>query len=263
MPMWLLCAQLCSRIQICKSINFIARTYTCQINDAEPVGKKDELLKSVGNSFVAASSLQKELAGPCKGHDCKVNEVCIPQSPTYACVKLLEVIVENRTREGSLVSQFKKTGQSTSFDCIYELCEAGAGVDGIKGPYTIFHTESELEPFWWVTRTSVQGTEGGQYKSDRVLWEGWSITIIATLTVHVSLLSNEPGDRLRKMLVHVGKSLDTSHMDLCGQFLGPAVNGQVIVIKCCTFLEGQIVKLTSVNNAPTPFHLTEVEVYGF
>lgn len=65
------------------------------------------------------------------------------------------------------------------------------------------------------------------------------------------------------MLVYAGKSVDTSHMELCGQFLGPTVNGQVISIKCCTLLEGQIVKLTSVNNAPTSFHLTEVEVYGF
>ncbi|CAC5371665.1 unnamed protein product [Mytilus coruscus] len=208
MPMWSLCAQLCSRIKICKSINFIAWNNTCQINDAEPMGNKDGLIESVGNSFIAASSLPKELAGPCKGHNCKVNEVCIPQNPTYACVKLLEVFVKKRTREGSLVSQSKKTGQSTSFDCILELCEAGAGVDGIKGPNTMFHTESELEPFWWVNLGQV-------YKVQKV---------VSTNRIECC------GDRLRKMLVHVGKSLDTSHMDLCGQFLGPAVNGQVIVI---------------------------------
>ncbi|CAG2239171.1 unnamed protein product [Mytilus edulis] len=240
--MWSLCAQLCSRIKVCKSINLISWNNTCQINDAEPMGNEDGLLESVGNSFIAASILPKEVAGPCKGHDCKDNEVCIPQSPTYACVKLLEVFVERRASEGFLVSQFKKTGQSTYFQCgVSRGCAAEAGVDGIKGPSTMFHTGSELEPFWWVNLGQV-------YKIQKV---------VSTNRIECC------GDRLRKMLVHAGKSVDTSHMELCGQFLGPVVNGQVIVIKGWTFLEGQIVKLTSVNNEPTAFHLTEVEVYGF
>ncbi|CAC5359331.1 Fibrinogen C domain-containing protein 1-A,Ryncolin-1,Tenascin,Fibrinogen C domain-containing protein 1-B,Fibrinogen C domain-containing protein 1 [Mytilus coruscus] len=97
MPMWSLCAQLCTRIQVCKSINFIAWNNTCQINDAEPIGNNDGLIESVGNSFVAASTLPKELTGSCKGHDCKVREVCIPQKTTYICVPLLEVFPERRT----------------------------------------------------------------------------------------------------------------------------------------------------------------------
>lgn len=53
--------------------------------------------------------------------------------------------------EGSLVSQYKTTGQSTSYTCqANEQCGSGAGVDGIKGPKNMFHTHSELEPFWWV-----------------------------------------------------------------------------------------------------------------
>ncbi|VDI77782.1 Hypothetical predicted protein [Mytilus galloprovincialis] len=70
------------------------------------------------------------------------------------------------------------------------------------------------------------------------------------------------GGRLRKMLVHVGKNSETSNMEVCGQFIGPAVNGQVIVTLCNTLPEGHIVKLTSINDEPTFFHLTEVEVYG-
>ncbi|CAG2202952.1 unnamed protein product [Mytilus edulis] len=68
--------------------------------------------------------------------------------------------------------------------------------------------------------------------------------------------------RLRHLLVHVGKNLETSDMELCGQFIGPAVNGKVIVTMCNTLTEGQIVKLTSVNDDLTAFHHTEVEVYG-
>ncbi|VDI35098.1 Hypothetical predicted protein [Mytilus galloprovincialis] len=70
------------------------------------------------------------------------------------------------------------------------------------------------------------------------------------------------GSRLRKMLIHVGENLDTSNMELCGQFFGPAVSGQVIVTQCNTLPKGQKVKLTSVNTEPKAFHLTEVEVYG-
>ncbi|CAG2255774.1 unnamed protein product [Mytilus edulis] len=50
--------------------------------------------------------------------------------------------------EGSLLSRFKKTGQSTCFNCA--VYETGEGVDGIKDPRNFFHTDSELEPFWSV-----------------------------------------------------------------------------------------------------------------
>ncbi|CAC5403367.1 unnamed protein product [Mytilus coruscus] len=240
--MWSLCAQFCSRVQVCKSINFIAWNKTCQINDAEPVGNDCALLESVGNSFVAASSLPKELAGPCKDHDCKVNEVCSPQSPTYTCVPLLVVFTERRTREGCLVSQFKETGQSTSYDCTKKyVCKAGAGVDGIKELRNMFHTDKEREPFWWVNLGQV-------YKVQKV---------VSTNRI------DRYGGRLTKMLIHVGTSLDTSQMELCGQFIGSAVTGQVIVTPCNTLPEGHIVKLTSVNTAPQMFHLAEVEVFGF
>ncbi|CAC5423528.1 unnamed protein product [Mytilus coruscus] len=167
LPMWSLCAQLCSRIKICKSINFITWTNTCQINYAEPEGNMDGLNQSVGNSFVAVSSLAEELAGSCKGHDCTVNEVCIPQCPNYICVPLLEAFAGRGTR-----------------------------------------------------------------------------------------------DLISTMLVHVGESLDTSQMELCGQFIGPGVKGQVMVTPCITFPRGYVVKLTSVNTVLKPLHLAEVEVYG-
>lgn len=66
------------------------------------------------------------------------------------------------------------------------------------------------------------------------------------------------------MVIHVGNSLDTCQMKLCGQFIGPAAPNQIIVTPCFALPQGQIVKLTSVNTAaPDFFHLSEVEVYGF
>ncbi|CAC5399707.1 unnamed protein product [Mytilus coruscus] len=175
-------------------------------------------------------SNDEELAGPCKDHDRKVNEVCIPQSPTYTCVELLEIFVERRTREAFLVSQFKETCQSTTFDCSSSyICEAAAGVDGIKTPNNMFHTDKESEPFWWVNLGQV-------YMVQKVV--------------------------SRNRIDKHGKSLDTSQMELCGQFIGPAINGQVIVTLCNTLPGGQIVKLMSVNTVPERFHLFEVEVYG-
>ncbi|VDI54951.1 Hypothetical predicted protein [Mytilus galloprovincialis] len=144
-----------------------------------------------------------------------------------------------RTGEGSIVSQIKKTGQSTIYDCEYGfVCGAEKGVDGIKEPKSMFHTRVELEPFWWVNLGQV-------YKVQKV--------------ISTNQMDNY-GHRLTKMLLHVG--IDTSRMNVCGQFIGPAVNGQVIVIRCNTLPEGQIVKLTSFHTAPEFFHLAEVEVYA-
>ncbi|XP_063416401.1 fucolectin-1-like [Mytilus trossulus] len=243
-------------MKICKSINFIAWNETCQINYAEPDGNVDRLIQSVGNSFVATSTIPEEIAGSCKGHDCKVNEVCIPKSQNYICVPLIEGFAErgklfvNEVQfyvlnidvgVGCLVSHGKQTGQSTPYGCPSSLtCGAGAGVDGIKTTTNMFHTNDELEPFWWVNLGEV-------YEVQKV---------VSTNRIDCC------GERIGKMLVHVGKSLDTSKMELCGQFIGPAVTGQVIVTPCITFPKGQWVKLTSVNAVPVAFHIVEVEVYG-
>ena len=58
-PSWSLCAELCSRLAVCQSINFIARNKTCQVNDAAPDGCTRRLIDSPGNSFIAASTFPK------------------------------------------------------------------------------------------------------------------------------------------------------------------------------------------------------------
>ncbi|VDI70157.1 Hypothetical predicted protein [Mytilus galloprovincialis] len=206
-----------------------------------PLSNPGEIIYGQCYRHAALRRLLKDLAGSCKGHVCTVSEICIPQSQTYTCVLLLEVFAEWRTRKGSLVSQNKGTGQSTPFDCHnVVVCKPGAGVDGIKEFNNMFHTNTEREPFWWVNLGQV-------YKVQKV---------VSTNRIHCC------GYRLTKMLIHVGTSLDTSQMELCGQFIGPAVTRQVIVILCNTLPEGQVVKLTSVNTAPEVFHLAEVEVYA-
>ncbi|XP_063436510.1 uncharacterized protein LOC134717940 [Mytilus trossulus] len=141
--------------------------------------------------------------------------------------------------EGPLVSKFKATGQSTTL----QDYPPGHGVDGIKEPSNMFHTLLEFEPYWWVDL-------GRVYKIQKV---------ISTNRIGCDVC----GVRLRKMLIHVGDSLDTSNMELCGQFIGQAVKEQIIVTQCSSLPEGQKVRLTSINNALQFFHLAEVEVYGF
>ncbi|XP_063404380.1 fucolectin-7-like [Mytilus trossulus] len=142
--------------------------------------------------------------------------------------------------EGILVSQGKTTGQSST----YQHYESRLGVDGVKEPYNHFHTLVELEPFWWVNLGQV-------YKIQKVVSTNRNAC-------------NQCNDRLKKMVIYVGNSLDTCQMKLCGQFIGPAAPKQIIVTPCFALPEGQIVKLTSVNTAaPDYFHLSEVEVYGF
>ncbi|XP_052080077.1 uncharacterized protein LOC127718147 isoform X11 [Mytilus californianus] len=98
LPMWSLCAQFCSRVPVCKSINFIARNKTCQVNDAEPREAISKLQESIGNSFVASSTFPKELAGSCQGHGCQLSEVCIPKATTYSCIPLIVQFPERGTR---------------------------------------------------------------------------------------------------------------------------------------------------------------------
>ncbi|VDI02345.1 Hypothetical predicted protein [Mytilus galloprovincialis] len=96
MPMWSLCAQFCSRVKMCKSINFIASNKTCQINYAEPGEYYGGLVESLGNSFATASTFPKELAGTCQGHDCNLNEVCMPNGKTYYCFPWTQPIAKRR-----------------------------------------------------------------------------------------------------------------------------------------------------------------------
>ncbi|CAC5392606.1 unnamed protein product [Mytilus coruscus] len=59
MPTWLPCAELCSRIQACKSINFIAWNKNCQMNNDEPGNHNGGLVETVGTTFVAESSFRE------------------------------------------------------------------------------------------------------------------------------------------------------------------------------------------------------------
>ncbi|CAG2218921.1 Angiopoietin-related protein 1,Fibrinogen gamma-B chain,Ficolin-1-A,Angiopoietin-1,Fibrinogen C domain-containing protein 1,Ryncolin-1,Tenascin-N,Angiopoietin-related protein 7,Angiopoietin-related protein 6,Ficolin-3,Fibrinogen C domain-containing protein 1-B,Fibroleukin,Fibrinogen-like protein 1,Ficolin-1,Ficolin-1-B,Angiopoietin-4,Tenascin-R,Ryncolin-2,Techylectin-5B,Fibrinogen C domain-containing protein 1-A,Microfibril-associated glycoprotein 4,Fibrinogen-like protein A,Ryncolin-3,Fibrinogen gamma cha len=88
MPMWSICAQYCSIVKICKSINFISWNNTCQINDADPGVSTCQLIRSVGNSFVAASNFPQKLAGQCNGNSCNVNQACMAKGIGYYCVAL-------------------------------------------------------------------------------------------------------------------------------------------------------------------------------
>ncbi|XP_076081340.1 microfibril-associated glycoprotein 4-like [Mytilus galloprovincialis] len=137
MPMWSICAQYCSRVKICKSINFIAANKTCQINDAEPGESKCAIVESIGNSFVAASTFPKELAGQCRGNDCKLNEACMPRGTDYYCVPLPMMLSKNSTQlrprdcsdlpQGSCSGVYSIYPSNEKFDVYCDMDTAGFG----------------------------------------------------------------------------------------------------------------------------------------
>ncbi|XP_071142115.1 C-type lectin domain family 4 member E-like [Mytilus edulis] len=95
--MWSLCAQLCSRMKICRSINFIQHNKTCQINNAEPEESTALLIDSYGDSFVAASTFPPNLASVCQDHNCSLDEICIPKSQSHICYPLFQNTTVHQT----------------------------------------------------------------------------------------------------------------------------------------------------------------------
>ncbi|CAC5405144.1 unnamed protein product [Mytilus coruscus] len=110
MPTWLPCAQLCSRIQAWKSINFIAWNKTCQISNDETGSHTGGLVETVGlllllnhhfeRKYFVASEIaivfcgvsgnkSLEIEGPCKGHECKLNEIYLPKARVHICIPLI------------------------------------------------------------------------------------------------------------------------------------------------------------------------------
>ncbi|XP_063438721.1 microfibril-associated glycoprotein 4-like [Mytilus trossulus] len=150
MPMWSICAQYCSRVKVCKSINFIAANKTCQINAAEPRKSQCGLVESIGNSFAAASTFPRELAGQCNGNKCTVNEACMPSGTNYYCVPLPIQLSE----------------KSTPLDlCPHDCSDLPQGSE--SGVYTIYPADKKFDVYcdmdtagfgWTVFQSRINGT---------------------------------------------------------------------------------------------------------
>ncbi|CAC5400102.1 Ryncolin-4,Angiopoietin-related protein 7,Angiopoietin-related protein 1,Ficolin-3,Ficolin-1-B,Techylectin-5A,Ficolin-2,Ryncolin-1,Tenascin-R,Fibrinogen-like protein 1,Angiopoietin-1,Fibrinogen C domain-containing protein 1-A,Ryncolin-3,Tenascin,Fibroleukin,Fibrinogen C domain-containing protein 1,Techylectin-like protein,Ryncolin-2,Techylectin-5B,Angiopoietin-related protein 2,Angiopoietin-2,Microfibril-associated glycoprotein 4,Ficolin-1-A,Ficolin-1,Fibrinogen C domain-containing protein 1-B,Angiopoietin len=148
MPMWSICAQYCSSVKVCQSINFIARNKTCQINDDEPGISNCEVLESVGNSLVMFSNFPENLAGNCNGNNCKLNEACMPNETGYYCALLPLKLSESST-------------QLRPRDC-NDLPKGSP-----SGVYTIYPTDENFDVYcdmdttgfgWTVFQSRVNGT---------------------------------------------------------------------------------------------------------
>ncbi|XP_052065378.1 uncharacterized protein LOC127705171 [Mytilus californianus] len=233
MPMWSLCAQYCSRVQLCKSINFITSNKTCQINDAEP-GESNggELIESTGNSFVAASIFPEELAGPCKGHGCKPTEVCIPKSPTYSCITVQFSKNRHQIRLWE-VAYGKSCQQSSTAGVEY----ASKAVDGDLNTY--MHTNKDQSPYWIVD-----------------LGKPYQIKLIEIFNRNKG--SIDTGRRLHDLDIIVGTS--SNNMHLCTHYAGPAQLGDHLVFGCQYDEKARYVKLMI--RGREFLHVAEVKVYA-
>ncbi|XP_063438693.1 uncharacterized protein LOC134719639 [Mytilus trossulus] len=284
---FLTCLKECMKTSTCSSVSYRRDWKMCDLNGN--INLEVELVQEHGCFTSKISSWSRALVGKCAGHICSDGYKCVLKGDGLTCEKAYCIgkprVVENAVLdepfglsrdlghgmmykcadgmkmsgkpfavcrdtgiwtslficgEGSIVSKLKTTGESTNLPPY----TPGHGVDGIKERSNMFHTTAEFEPYWWVDL-------GNVYKIQKV---------ISTNRIGCGYLCD---GRLRKMLIHVGDSLNTSNMVLCGQFIGNAVDAQVIETQCSSLPEGQKVKLTSVENGLHFFHLAEVEVYGF
>ncbi|XP_052074354.1 microfibril-associated glycoprotein 4-like [Mytilus californianus] len=243
-PMWSLCAQFCSRVQLCKSINFISWNKTCQINDAEPGESKCGLIESTGNSFVAASTFPKQLAGQCKGNACKRNEACVPRGPNYYCVplpnKLSESSTHPRIRDCSDLPQGSWSGIYTiypsdeKFDVYCDMDTAGLGwtvfqsrmngtVDFYRGWCDYEIGFGNLESEYWLGNNFINVlTSSGNYKlyihledfegnSSFAEYSEFSVGDATTkYTLNIDGYSGDAGDALK---IHNGMMFSTKDKD--------------------------------------------------
>ncbi|CAC5397726.1 unnamed protein product [Mytilus coruscus] len=279
------CLKECMKTSTCSNVSYRRDWKMCDINGN--INSEVELVHEHGCFSSNISSWSRKLVGKCATHSCAEGRKCVLKGEEIACeiaycigrpfaanAELNEPFGLSRDLKhgmmykctnriqmiGKPFAVCRKTGNLCLFVekdiwCLNSRQLARALLPVLRDTYanqkrrltelnnlsTCFIQKNELEPFWWVNLGQVYMV----------------LKVVSTDRIDICC-----GDRLRKMLIHVGESLDTSRMELCGQFIGPGVSGQVIVTPCNTLPKGQIVKLTSVNTVPRPFHLTEVEVYG-
>ncbi|XP_063438778.1 fibrinogen-like protein A [Mytilus trossulus] len=246
MPMWSLCAQFCSRVEVCKSINFIAWNKTCQINDAEPGESKCGLIESAGNSFIAASNFPQKLAGQCEGNACKRNEACMPRGPDYFCVPLPIKLYECSTplhfrpRDCSDLPIGSKSGVYTicpsdkKFDVYCDMDTAGFGwtvfqsrmdgtVDFYRGWCDYETGFGNLKSEFWLGNDFINVlTSSGNYKlyihledfdgnSSYAVYSKFSVGDANTkYTLNIGGYSGDAGDSL---MYHNGRMFSTKDQD--------------------------------------------------
>ncbi|XP_063400105.1 uncharacterized protein LOC134684727 [Mytilus trossulus] len=209
---------------------------SCQIFDDEPgeTNYHGKLIKSTGNSFLGASAFPKELAGPCKGHGCKPNEVCFPLSLTYTCIPVyVQTIEKSQQSPLTEVAYGKSCKQSSTAGVEY----ASKAVDGDLNTYA--HTDKNHLPYWFVD-----------------LGKFFQVKRIEIFNRNRG--SRDTGRRLHDLDIMAGTSLNNLH--LCTHYTGPAELGEHLVFGCQYEEKARYVKLTI---RGTEFlHVAEVKVYA-
>lgn len=88
---WVQCVELCARMSVCKSMNYLGVGKICQINNDAPRGITKEVKYSTGDIFMLAEVSNKGLTGLCKNHTCNEKEICItalPHDTTFTCLPI-------------------------------------------------------------------------------------------------------------------------------------------------------------------------------
>lgn len=68
---------------------------------------------------------------------------------------------------------------------------------------------------------------------------------------------------MQNLHVYVGMTIERQNMDICGVFLGPGTNGQIVNVSCHKLPTGsKVLLILDAASTKQLLNFTEVEVYG-
>ncbi|CAG2189160.1 unnamed protein product [Mytilus edulis] len=256
---FLTCLKECMKTSTCSSVSYRRNWKMCDLNGNQ--NSEAELVQEHGCFSSNISSWSRKLVGICAGHICPEGSKCVLKGDVITC-EIAYCIGKPRVVENAVLDEPFGLSRDLGHGMMYK-CADGIQMSG--KPFAVCRNSG----IWTSLFVCGEGYIVSTFKTtgQSTVFEGYTPGLGVdglkepnNMFHTLAELELTAGNRLRKMLIHVG---DTSNMELCGQFISPAVKVQVIVTQCTTLPEGQLVKLTSVNIALQFFHLAEVEVYGF
>ncbi|CAG2212061.1 unnamed protein product [Mytilus edulis] len=215
---FLACLKECMKTSTCSNVSYRRDWKMCDINGN--INSEVEIVQELGCFSSNISSWSKNLVGKCSTHTCAEGYKCVLKGEVITCV----------------------------IACKYQVEEIHF-MDCTGRPFAV---NAELDEPFGLSRDVGRGMKYTCTKSIKMIGTPFAVCHKTGQWKSMFIC----GGRLRKMLIHVKENLDTSNTELCGQFIGPAVSGQIIVTSCNTLPKGQIVKL---RNEPNDIHIMKCD----
>ncbi|XP_033726020.1 uncharacterized protein LOC117315770 [Pecten maximus] len=85
-PTFYQCLELCVAFKLCRHLQFIESTSSCELNSDE---HDRQSLWTTGYRYksMKKTSIPQGIGGACRGHTCAIDEMCVQAGQAYFCVK--------------------------------------------------------------------------------------------------------------------------------------------------------------------------------